>query len=181
MSFETSSINKNHRLRIERRSIWECPEAQHICIPTNGSVRVSGNQGSMGAGLAKQARDLVPDLELKLYRDILEPFGNVFAFLSEANVDGRAVNLYAFPTKHSYKDALASMYLIEAGIHRMASLPTLHKVHYPGSADRVLFALPLLGCGCGGLDWGTQVFPMIAHMLYVQYPQHVHNILFVHK
>ena len=80
--------------------------------------------------------------------------GNLFFF---AAADGtNSPHVLCFPTKRDWKDP-SSLELIEAG------LQTFVRNYKKYNIKSITF--PKLGCGLGGLDWETQVRPLMAKLL----------------
>ena len=124
-------------------------KAHAICITTNGIVKNNG-EAVMGAGIAKQANQrymLAPRLgqKLKLYGNHCYDMGIY---------DGKAI--VTFPTKNHWKDN-SSIELIEQSCRELVAM-----------ADKNAWTsvmLPPIGCGLGGLDFETQVRPVIENIL----------------
>ena len=130
--------------------IWELiADADACCLTTNGSlVRMSQGRwrGVMGRGVARQARDRYPDLELRLGTHI-GTYGNHVGILHK--------NLIAFPVKHTW-DQRADLKLIARSADELATLVRDRQW------QKVL--LPRPGCGNGGLSW-EHVRPLLVDRL----------------
>lgn len=106
-------------------------------------------QGKMGAGIAIEFRKRWPSM-YKEYAALcgmghLRP-GNVFEW---SNVEPRIFNLMTQPdTKHS-----ATVEAIKESMEEMIRQARAKKIRS--------IAMPVVGCGLGGLDWETQVKPVI--------------------
>jgi hypothetical protein len=132
----------------EKGDLWELP-AEVICVTTNGATRGDG-RAVMGGGCAREAADRYPSLPKILGQRLCEDGNHVF-FLG--NFGGKRI--YSFPTKHSYRDALADEDLIRRSAEELRE----QIKDVPG---RVLIPRP--GCGLGGLAWSV-VRPMLAKEL----------------
>ncbi len=116
--------------------------ASYITIPVN-------TVGVAGAGLAKQFALQYP-VSLRLYQNLC----------SRGMTTGRIYVLepfILFPTKKHWRNPSKLDY-ITAGLHdlkyKLLSLEIIGSI-----------ALPRLGCGLGGLNWETQVYPAIIRYL----------------
>ena len=140
-------------MKIIKEDIWKV-ECDAIIIPTNCQVRKDGT-AVMGAGLAKQAADRYPTLSQQ-YGMCLHSFKTKPILLSPLDIYGRTrKNLLLFPTKIHWKD-LSSLDLILENAYYFID-------NFPDHINNI--ALPKLGCGLGGLDWETQVRPMLENIL----------------
>lgn len=110
-----------------------------VCVPTNGIVKANGH-AVMGAGMAKQANEMFPSLNLsKKLGDYLKKYGNR-VFLLGHTENFVIVN---FPTKHHWKDK-ADLELIKKSANELFTLCEKFKIwdcH-----------IPRVGCGLGGLN-----------------------------
>ncbi len=139
-------------MRIVYGDLWTVPAAWRL-IPTNTCVRRSG-EAVMGAGVALQAARRHPRLPAELG-----------AFLLKHATDAGApaahfpqYRLSCLPTKTDWRRP-SDLGLIERGLRQLlADLPGL-----PEAAAGPI-ALPLLGCGLGGLPAST-VRPMLERLL----------------
>lgn len=113
-------------------------QADAICIPTNGKTKKNG-AAVMGAGLAKQARNKWPGIDIQLGH-YLENLGNIVCGLLK---DGECW-IVSFPTKNDWKDS-ASLELIEKSAVLLEDLANQFKWN-------TIF-LPPVGCGLGGLSF----------------------------
>jgi O-acetyl-ADP-ribose deacetylase (regulator of RNase III) len=115
--------------------IWDYFKKNKIVIPVN-------LVGPMGKGLAKQAKDLFPGLEMwwkkkcKEKNDILFELTNCFIM---------------FPTKFHWRQK-DNLDLIEENLKKLRFLNDY-------------YVLPRIGCGCGELDWESQVKPLVEKYL----------------
>jgi hypothetical protein len=134
-------------MRIEHGDLWSYHQQGYwVVIPTNCQRRPDGT-AVMGAGLALQAAKRYPCLSWTYGQELrrggqyrLEP----------------GDRLVLLPTKRHWKDP-SDPELIRSGCQWLAGVAA----HYSGHQ----FAVPLLGCGLGGLDWETQVRPILEEIL----------------
>lgn len=121
-----------------------------FCFTSNGVVKKDGSL-VMGAGIAKQFRDRFPGID-KHFGASVSRWGNVpFCIVSQ---EGH--NIISFPTKHNWRDK-SDPALIEK------STIKLQELTHQNGFDKVY--LPRPGVGLGGLDWKSQVKPILeAHL-----------------
>lgn len=118
-------------------------------------------KGSMGKGLAKLFAWHYPDLEhayIKAceHREVAP--GKIFEW-------GRGdIQVLGIPTKYTYSSPSKYEY-IEKGLKALVEM--LQDVDEPTSV-----ALPALGCGLGGLDWG-QVEALYQSLLYPELDENI--------
>lgn len=120
-------------------------------ITTNGQTRQDG-ACVMGRGCARQARDMLPGIDYKL-GELLRKYGNR-VFRLAALPDG--CDLGGFPVKNHWKD-YADPELIERSAHQLVEI-----------AERFSYKailLPKPGAGNGGLDFDSQVRPVLEEIL----------------
>jgi hypothetical protein len=129
-------------------NIWECQG--YKVIPTNGVVKKNG-ENVMGAGLAKQASVLYPELAKKLCDAISLGGNHVYPFPEH--------ELYSFPTKHHFSE----MSDINLMIRSARQLKRLAQNHYSNSLGSI--HIPKVGCGLGSLDWKV-VKPLLERELH---------------
>jgi hypothetical protein len=120
----------------ENVDIWKKhDEGEWICITTNGTLNKQGYL-VMGKGIALEAK--------KRYKDIPETLGaEVELFGNEVTYIGK-YKMFFLPTKDNWRDK-SDINLIKRSCLELSSLVTdmgLSKVY-----------IPMVGCGCGGLDW----------------------------
>lgn len=115
-------------------------------ITTNGYVKNNG-QAVMGAGTAKYARDLHPDLS-RILGDLVLSHGNVPFLLPYGFV--------SLPVKHHWKEK-ADIELINRSLFLLREL-----YHLYGEGKTIY--LPRPGCGNGGLSW-YHVKPLVERIL----------------
>lgn len=116
--------------------------------------------GVMGAGLALQFKKRFP-VEFTTYKSIcrdnkLKPGGCVF--LTNQNVPVGQKLVLAVATKGHWKNSTELEY-VEKILHdiQLVSRRTPERIQS--------IAIPMIGCGCGGLDWNTQVRPLVVKYL----------------
>ena len=129
--------------------IWD-QQCDWLCITTNGIVKKDG-RAVMGAGIALQAKQRYPNIDLILAKKIKER-GNVVSSLVK---DGKKV-IIAFPTKNDWRDSSDIGLIIQ-------SAEQLRK-HFFNNILKPLVMLPRPGCSNGGLEW-TEVRESIAPIL----------------
>jgi len=123
-----------------------------VVIPVN-------TLGVMGAGLAKQCRDQYPEVAeeyVRLCRTREFVIGSLhwqWVKKTMCSVDRIIVCL---PTKTDWRLPSKIEY-IALGLHRFVLDYKKHGVRS--------VAFPRLGCGLGGLDWKTQVYPLMKKYL----------------
>lgn len=124
---------------IERQgNIWDM-ECNWLCITTNGIIRRDG-RAVMGRGIALQAKQKVPDIDLVL-AESLQSYGNVVRPLMR----WKDTLLLSFPTKHDWKQP-SNIQLIEQSARQL-------KVLFDNELKKPIIVLPRPGCSNGGLEW----------------------------
>lgn len=118
-----------------------------VVIPTNTTRKANG-EAIMGAGLAKQAQDRMPDLP-RVYGDHLSR--------GEVRVVLEALRIILPPTKQDWRKP-AHLPLIEEGLRWMVGHERLRQLGWE-------VAVPPLGCGLGNLRWDDQVRPLMERYL----------------
>lgn len=128
--------------------IFESP-LQTITCPVN-------SVGVMGAGLALHFRRRYPNL-YQQYRGLCRALPNSFYRTIHVVPLGRSgKQCLLFPTKRHWK----GFSTVEQINYNLALLARTYQTHGITS-----LALPALGCGLGGLDYQTQVLPLIRQYL----------------
>lgn len=128
-------------------NLWDV-ECAARCITTNGFVKRNG-AAVMGRGCAREARDRIPGLDLRLGNAITKAGNHVHRF---AMPDDEPY-LFSFPVKHHWKER-ADVALIERSAQELvAMVNVLGDTHhfYPGPEYPVVIPRP--GCGNGQLNW----------------------------
>lgn len=156
-----------------KADLWKYP-CYWICIPTNGIVKESG-EAVMGAGVAKQAVQKVWDAPFSL-GDKIKKHGNIVQEIGKFTrdnyvprapencyqLDQVVVTLFAFPTKHHYKDP-SDLKLVETSCQQLLlkynTIVSMNRWQHPRKYVPII-CLPEVGCGLGGLDWEIQVQPI---------------------
>lgn len=126
-----------------------------VCVTTNGKIRKDG-RAVMGRGIALTA-DRRFDLAVKL-AEYLRAHGNR-AFNLGVRTDklsGRPVRVLTCPTKHDWHDR-SDLTLIRRSCEQLVAICDKFGV-------RTCY-LPRPGCANGGLDWETQVRPVVEPIL----------------
>ena len=142
-------------------NIFEQDDADAICITTNGVVNKYG-EAVMGRGVARQAKELWPELPRMLAEDLIKTGNQVYlywppSFWSENN--SKPYDIITFPTKHKWQEK-ADVQLI------LRSLKQLIHIIHQNRYEKVV--LPRPGCSNGGLDWDRIVKPAIKqHFKYL--------------
>lgn len=106
-----------------------------VCITTNGFIKKNGEL-VMGAGVAKQAKYVFPELP-KILGDHIRKNGNRVYYLEEYNI-------FSFPTKH-YWWQKSDIDLIKTSLIQLTNLMEIHKI------QKII--LPRPGAGNGRLHW----------------------------
>lgn len=123
-------------------------------VTTNGMTKKDGT-AVMGAGIAKYAAQLFPNLPALLGRS-LKKYGNrVFAY--KVSPDGiNTYNVITMPTKHDWRDS-SDLELIKTSCLQMMQVADVNGF--------TCIHMPKPGCANGRLDWETQVKPAIEPLL----------------
>lgn len=113
--------------------------------------------GVMGAGLAKEFKDRYPGM-FSIYKtycknNLLNP-GKIAIVVADLESDKR---ILLFPTKQHWQDQ-SKLEWIEDGLQELAM-----QIYSGIITDPI--AMPKIGCGLGGLDWDSQVKPLIEKYL----------------
>lgn len=124
--------------------LWEF-DCTLRAIPTNGVVNPQTGRLVMGGGVALQARQLFPTLDLELGR-LVRAEGNIPFIL-------RKYQVLSFPTKHHFKHP-SLLSLIDQSCRLVVELVEPEDV----------VAMPWPGCGLGGLT-PSQVRPLLENVL----------------
>lgn len=144
-------------MRILHGDILNMGDVDAICVTTNGIRRKDGT-AVMGAGIARAAALRYPGLEREL-GNLLEADGNRVHLLHRGGDEPWASeprDIVSFPTKEHWRDP-STMDLVGRSACELVALADLR------GWTRV--ALPQPGCGLGGLDWETQVGPLLEDLL----------------
>lgn len=147
-------------------------DADAVCVTTNGFVKRNG-EAVMGAGIAKQMKDMFPDLP-KLLGNSIKKLGNQVSLL--CMVDG--IHVVSFPTKgiEGIADGTNTVshasYMIGAyvpGFHLKSTIERIEQSckELTELANFYSYETVLItraGCGNGGLDW-NDVKPVMTKLL----------------
>ena len=121
--------------------------------PAKVLVNTVNTRGVMGAGIALRFKKIYPDMFMR-YRELCEQgrfrIGNLFLYKTSHKW------ILNFPTKDHWR-APSRTEFIEAGLRKFIA------THDEMGITSIAF--PLLGCGNGGLDYDTQVRPLMEHYL----------------
>lgn len=127
-----------------------------VCITTNGDKKQNGC-AVMGAGIAKNAamrfNNLARDLGVRLSK-----YGNKVYDMGTYRdaVTGDWIRIITFPTKHHWRED-SDLALIKVSAEQLLDICD------QGGITRCY--LPCPGCGKGGLDWESQVKPLLETIL----------------
>lgn len=129
-----------------KQDLWSFPDADALCITTNGTVKRNG-QAVMGRGCAREAAQRFPHVPSRL-GTLLNEYGNRTQIIDER------LRLVAFPVKHHWFEQ-ADLALIQ---HSAKELVTLADTHGWTSV-----VLPRPGCGNGQRTW-EEVAPLLTFL-----------------
>ena len=135
-------------------NIFSLPkQGEAVCITTNGIVKQNGC-AVMGKGIALQADNLF-HVSGKLGQ-YLQTYGNRPFNLGVATLNGIPFYLFSFPTKHHWKEDSDITLICDSAqkIVEMCDKFNVQKCY-----------LPLVGCGCGNLNWDNTVKPWLSQIL----------------
>lgn len=124
-----------------------------VCVTTNGIIKKDGN-AVMGAGIAKTA-DTRFQLATKL-ADHLRKNGNTVADLGAYQYKTSQFHIASFPTKNHWRDNSIPELIRQSAIQLVALANKNNFKH--------IFLTPP-GCGCGGLNYTTDVKPILEPIL----------------
>lgn len=141
---------------IHSDNLFDIPvtEDEAYVVTTNGMTRKDGT-AVMGAGIAKSAAALFPNLPALLGKSLKKHGNRVFAYRVSAGGSIR-YNVITMPTKHDWRDD-SDLELIRTSCIQMKELADVN------GFTRVYMPRP--GCKNGHLDWETQVKPAIEPLL----------------
>lgn len=154
------------------KDLWKIP-CRWICIPTNGIVKDDG-QAVMGAGAALESAQKFWEVPYRL-GELLQKHGNKVHLLQTFTrsdyvprvdttkfyqMEQVVVSMYSFPTKHHFREK-SDLALIEKSCEEIRKLYNVEVWKNKVLPDKKPWiptvVIPRAGCGCGGLDWETQV------------------------
>lgn len=124
-------------VKIVSGDLWDRHrEGAFVVVTTNGSIRKDG-RAVMGRGIALEASERFPELQVRLAR-LIERFGNhVQLFESE--------RLILFPVKDRWHEKAKMDLILQSALELRLLLVENPKV-------QPVF-MPMPGCGAGGLAW----------------------------
>lgn len=136
-------------------NIFDLPQHQEaVCITTNSCIRKNG-LAVMGKGIAKEA-DLRFNLAETLARQLNAHGNHVHMLKDHTYADGHTVKLLSFPTKTDWK-LNSDLNLIRRSAYELIAKCIEYNI------KKVY--LPPTGCGCGNLNFDTQVKPALEKIL----------------
>ena len=121
--------------------------------PARVLVNAVNTMGVMGRGVAKQFRDIYPEMYASYRRACARKDLSIGGLMLHRTPHKSILN---FPTKQHWLYPSKLEY-IEAGLQTFV---TCHERYALTSV-----AFPQLGCGTGGLDWESEVRPLMEHYL----------------
>lgn len=130
MDFESNSL-----MLEQPGDVWS-PYADAYVVTTCGDI--VRHELVMGAGIARQAKELYPQLPLILAR-LVARFGNKPFIVPMSDH-----TIMTMPTKHSWRQP-SDLKLVRESADYMQQLATMY--------DMLHVAMPRAGCGLGGLSW----------------------------
>jgi hypothetical protein len=135
-------------------NIFDLPQnGEAMCVTTNGIVKPNGH-AVMGAGIAKQANDLM-HLSALLGK-YLTKYGNRAFNLGKYTDNTRTYTVFSFPTKHHWKED-SDITLISKSAEQLVEMCNKFGI------TKCYLTPP--GCGCGKLNWETTVKPWLSQIL----------------
>ena len=140
-----------------------------ICVTTNGYVRKDG-KAVMGRGVAKEAAERYPWLPVNLGFKLQFEGNQVYRWGADYNPEtGNSLWLVTFPVKPEYGPRGIPGWKAKADINIIIQsiLELSPDVTYMNNFENIL--LPRPGCGNGGLNWETEVKPIIEPLLDERY------------
>lgn len=153
----TDSRKENIMRELHHFDIFTLPnnkaEENIVCVTTNGIIKRDGT-AVMGAGIAKTA-----NLRFKVAEKLANSIrtnGNIVSDLGTYYWKTSRFHLVAFPTKHDWRNP-SDLQLIEQSAKQLVALANTNDFQH------IFLTRP--GCGCGQLDWETQVKPILTPIL----------------
>lgn len=136
-------------------NIFNQEDACAICFTSNGKLKLNGEL-VMGAGIAKAFKDRWPWLPALFGLFVKESGNQVHNERFPLNKNGVKFSIVSFPTKYHWRDPsdLELIFLSAMELKCLADEKGWQKIY-----------LPRPGCSLGGLDWESQVKPLIAPIL----------------
>lgn len=142
---------KTIKVDILSQKLMESVDA--ICFTSNGFLK-SNDALVMGAGVARQFKNRFPSIDFVAGKS-LKKEGNICRIITSF-VFKHTLNIVAFPTKHDWRGP-SDIELINKSAIELVKLADKH------NWKRV--ALPAPGVGLGGLDFNTEVKPLLETIL----------------
>lgn len=141
-------------------NIWDS-DVDAICITTNGTV-MSNGRNIMGGGIALEAKQRVPDIDLD-HGTAIKQFGHRFQNIGywTRPIDNKDISLWAFPSKRTIGEN-SDLDTIENSLVSLVSV-----AH---AMPLIKFGLPRPGSSLGGLDWFKDVKELVEEYLTDDYP-----------
>ena len=127
--------------------------ANVVCVTTNNMIKRNG-EAVMGAGIAKSVNERF-HVGYKLANH-LRVNGNTCADLGEYSYQNSTYHIVSFPTKDNWRDKS----IIDLIIKSANDLVLMMNAH---GWQHCYMRPP--GCGCGGLNWGQDVKPLLDPIL----------------
>ena len=148
-------------MQIQQGNLWDYHKRGHwVCVTTNGVVNSVGLL-IMGKGVALEAAERFPGLR-RLLGEKVRQYGNAPVLCPNERV-------ISFPTKHHWKDT-SDLSLIQASAEGLKLCwPIVRDFSTMAGVQPLPICLPKVGCGNGGLDWNTQVLPLLSRLLDENY------------
>lgn len=140
----TYNFNTMKGIDILSKDTLDAIKADAICVTTNGIVKSNGEL-IMGAGVAKQFKETIPNIERILGAKVRITGNHVYeACKYKTNL--KEVQVLSFPTKNDFRDKADINLIIQ-------SAKRLVKWADKTGATRILIPSP--GTGLGGLTYKT--------------------------
>lgn len=139
-------------------NLWDF-EADAKCITTNGYIKKDGT-AVMGAGVAKQAKLIYPELP-EVVGKVLKTVGNHVVPVYRTP----DAWLFTFPTKHHWMQGSDIDLIKRSAIELHAQVEEINSLRFERDVPLLhTIALPRPGCGNGQLSW-DDVEPILAPIL----------------
>jgi len=143
-------------MKILKGNMFEkCKVGDALCVTTNGILNKAGKL-VMGAGVAKEFRDRFEGVDTLLGKYVSK-YGNRVFNAGKAVVSKNEVTLFSFPTKQDWKEK-SNLMLIEQSCIQLKQV--VKKFNIKGDVY-----IPAPGCSNGGLDWESEVKPIVTKHL----------------
>ena len=142
---------------ISNNNLYEFPDGLDTAaiVTTNGIVKCGG-EAVMGAGIAKYVNDTWDHLPAEWLGKRLRALGNHAFYLGNVSLNKNEFRLISFPTKYDYHDP-SDLDLIKRSCEELIDI-----------CNKINIATCYLcppGCGLGGLNYSSQVRPLLYDML----------------